>query len=123
MKKMSRLTWNLLHGIDYEAVRKRREENFRILDEGLKGKNRLVVRMAEGAFMYPFLTEDAEKVREKLIEHRVYIPVLWPNVLTDCNEGTAEYRLAKNILPLPCDQRYDADDMITVLSYVNSILY
>lgn len=121
LKRMSRLTRNLLHAVDYEEVRKKRNDNFSILAEALGAKNQLSVRKTEGAFMYPFLSEDAEAVRKKLLEHKIYIPVLWPNVLTDCPEGSAEYRLARNILPLPCDQRYGAEDMKTILYYLGSV--
>lgn len=123
VKKMSRLTENLLHGIDYEFVRRKREENFHILACALGEKNMLKVRECEGPFMYPFMSEDADRIRKKLLERKIYIPVLWPNVLTECPEDSVEYRLAKNILPLPCDQRYDGDDMGLVLSYVKSTLY
>ena len=37
--------------------------------------------------------------------------MLWPNVLEDVAENDLEYSYAQNILPLPCDQRYDEVDM------------
>ena len=41
VKAMSRLTWNLLHGIDYRMVEERRLANFGYLQERLKAVNQL----------------------------------------------------------------------------------
>ena len=43
--------------------------------------------------------------------NKVYIPVLWPNVINEVNEESYEYQLANSILPLPVDQRYRIEDM------------
>lgn len=39
IKRMSKLTENLLHGIDYDFIKNRRTTNFRILDSAFKYKN------------------------------------------------------------------------------------
>ena len=36
---------------------------------------------------------------------------LWSNILRRRIDIHLEYKLAKNILPLPCDQRYGLEDM------------
>ena len=41
---MSRLTENLLHGIDYGAVKRRRTENFRTLHGAFREVNRQIGR-------------------------------------------------------------------------------
>lgn len=111
IKKMSKLTNNLLHGIDYERVKKRRTSNFDYLDQYLGGVNELKLRKVKGAFAYPFLIQDGANIRKKMLEYRIYIPVLWPNVLKDTSAGSLEHYYAENILPLPIDQRYGIDDM------------
>lgn len=112
--KMSKLTNNLLHAIDYEFVKKRRTENFRLYHEKLKGINQLELREVEGAFAYPLLIENGAEIRRKLQQQKIYIPTLWPNVVNDTAEDRLEYRLAKDVLPLPVDQRYNSEDIIHI---------
>ena len=111
IKRMSRLTANLLHGIDYAFVKARREENYRTLHRALGGINGLALSDQPGSFMYPLLLENGAAIRKKLQQEKIYIPTLWPDVFGWCGEADTEYKLAANILPLPIDQRYDADDM------------
>ena len=111
VKRMSRLTENLLHGIDYAFVRQRRTENFRILSDLFAQQNRLTVSCPEGAFAYPLLLENGPELRAVLAKQKIYIPTLWPNVLQTLVENRTEWDMAANILPLPCDQRYGKEDM------------
>ena len=108
---MSRLTENLLHAIDYDAVRRRRTENFAYLDSRLGSRNRLRPHPAEGAFMYPLWSDRAPELRRSLAKEKIYIPTLWPDVLARVPEDWTEWRLANFILPLPVDQRYTTEDM------------
>ena len=100
-------------------MKKRRSENYRLYHEKLKGINLLKVREVEGAFAYPLLIENGAEVRKKLQQKKIYIPTLWPNVLNDMDGDSLEYRYAKDILPLPCDQRYVENDIKTVIQEIN----
>ncbi|MBQ3559425.1 MAG: hypothetical protein IJA07_07945 [Agathobacter sp.] len=122
IKFMSKLTCNLLHGIDYEVIKQRRTENFSVLHERLKGYNRLDLQIPSGAFMYPLYHENASVIRSELQKRKIYIPILWPNVLTDVVEDDLEYLYAKNILPLPCDQRYKTEDMLYLVEKIEKII-
>ena len=109
--KMSRVTENLLKAVDYEKVRTIRTANYNYLHKRLGNMNLLHLRPIEGAFAYPLLLKNGEELRKKMIENKIYVPVLWPNVIETLPKSTYEVYLAKNILPLPCDQRYDIADM------------
>ncbi len=111
VKRMSRLTENLLRAVDYEAVAKRRTENFACLQDALADINELQVTVPCGAFMYPLLHADGMRIRKKLQQMKIYIPTLWPNVLEECAPDSLEYHFAANILPIPVDQRYSTEDM------------
>lgn len=111
IKRMSKLTKNLLHGIDYSFVKQRRNENFTFLDEKFYDLNRLKLKCTEGAYMYPLYIKYGDSARKKLQEKKIYIPILWPSVLKWCSEGSLEFDMAQNILPLPIDQRYGKEDM------------
>ncbi len=118
IKRMSRLTENLLHGLDYELVKTRRTENFAYLHEQFKAVNQLKLICPSGAFMYPLYLPNGAEIRKKLQAHKIFIPTLWPAVFNICDEGELEYNMAKNILPIPVDQRYTIDDM----NYIVNIL-
>jgi hypothetical protein len=111
IKRMSKLTENLLHGVDYEGVKNRRNENFNFLHSRLKDINKLSLIVPDGAFMYPLYLENGGILRKKLQEQKIYIPTLWPAVFDRCKSDILEYDLAENILPLPIDQRYGKEEM------------
>lgn len=113
---MSAITHNILGAIDYSSVKKTREVNFAVLHEMLGEKNGLNIIASSGPYAYPFYCKDGMEIKRKLAEKKIYVPTLWPNVLT--LDDTIEKEYAENILPLPCDQRYSADDMKIVAESV-----
>lgn len=118
IKLMSKLTENLLHGIDYEAVKQKRTRNFEILHEAFGKINPLKLTVPQGAFMYPLYLEKGGEIRRKLQAKKIFIPTLWPDVFEHCDESELEYDYAKNILPIPVDQRYDEEDMKYIIKAV-----
>lgn len=118
IKKMSKLTHNLLRGIDYTVVSKQRTDNFWVLYEEFATINRLDLNVPTGAFMYPLYIEHGERVREQLRRKKIYIPTLWPDVFSRCSVVDLEYDMAKNILPIPIDQRYVKEDMYYLVKAV-----
>lgn len=122
IKRMSQLTENLLHGIDYERVADQRQENFAYLHHELKAINGLQLSVPHGAFMYPLLLDQGTAIRKVMQQRKIYIPTLWPNVLQECPEDSIAYRYAANILPLPVDQRYNLEDMKYIVEELMDIL-
>lgn len=119
LKYMSELTHNILGAIDYDKARKIRNVNFRYLHRHLKDINRLNLIIPDGPFAYPFYIENGMAIRKRLIKNKIYIPMLWPNVLEDCTKDSLEYDYAANILPLPCDQRYEISDMKIIVNCIS----
>ncbi|WP_080777691.1 hypothetical protein [Chryseobacterium phocaeense] len=119
IKTMSNLTKKILSGIDYEAVKKQRRENFAFLHQHLKEKNLLQIEESQDSvpMVYPFRTHDTG-LKQKLISKRIYCASYWPNVLEWCNEDKNSYWLAKEIIALPIDQRYSVNDMKKIAAYV-----
>lgn len=119
VKKMSRLTQNLLSPIDYRMVKKQRSVNYLFLHEKLKHHNRLNPITAAGAYAYPLWLSapgrTAAEIRKQLAAQKIYIPLLWPEVLATAPKDSADYALAEHILPLPVDQRYTQKDMEVIL--------
>lgn len=111
LKRMSTLTRNILHGVDYERIKRTRTANFTYLHAKFKRVNKLDLNIPEGAFMYPLYIENGPVIRKKLQQKLIYIPTLWSDVFEICDETDLEYDMTRNILPLPIDQRYSEDDM------------
>jgi len=111
LRKMSKLTEDIMRSYDYDKIKKIREENYNYLNEKLLRYNKLTLNIPQGAFMYPLYIDNGSEVRKKLQKKNIYIPTLWPDVFNICNEIELEYDMAKNILPLPCDQRYGEEEM------------
>ena len=121
-KRMSELTKNLLHAVDYDRVKTKRTENFRLLHEGLGSVNCLNLRVTEGAYAYPLMLPEGQKIRKKLIEQKIFVPMLWPNVPEQQPADSEACKLAEQVLPLPCDQRYGAEEMAFIIKAVRDCL-
>ncbi len=111
VKKMSRLTGNILASLDYTKIRSVRTNNFRYLHKMFSDINKLKLKIPDGPYMYPLLLENGDVLRKKLQKEKLYIPTLWPNVFEFKENAQLEKSLAANILPLPVDQRYSESDM------------
>lgn len=122
LKKMSIFTQNILGAIDYNKVKESRNMNYNVLYESLKEINKLNLNLVDGAFSYPLLVENGEEIRKKLIDNKIYISMLWPNVPKSVSEDSIEYIYSKNIIPIPCDQRYSSDDMNYIIDIVKGFI-
>lgn len=124
---MSTFSTTILGAIDYDFIKNKRNENFFHLNDNLNEDNllekKLLDSISTGQFCYPLLLEKPEPIRKKLINHKIYIPILWPNVVADYGANITESKLAYNILPIPCDQRYDKSDMDTIINIIKDENY
>ena len=113
---MSKLTETILAGIDYEAARNRRRENYQRLDEVLGSTNRIHLRMDMDStpMVYPFLTDDVS-LKQKLVANKVFVAVYWPNTKKWCNQYGIEFSCMQGLLPLPIDQRYGEKEMQRII--------
>ena len=120
--EMSRLTRNLLNGIDYDAIGVKRKNNYLRLAEKLDKHNKIRFHLHDVPMCYPFYMDDGPSARKELAKHRIYVPAYWGNVMDENPKESIEYDYAKNILPLPCDQRYSSEDMDAVIEEVMAII-
>ncbi len=116
LKSMSKLTHNLLRSINYSEVIKTLNSNFRFLHAKFRTIYLAPISVPNGAFAYPLHLNEGDRIRKQLQKQRVYIPTLWPSVLSLCDRRTLEYEYALNVLPLPVDHRYTAVEMEKVAS-------
>ena len=120
MRRMSKLTQNIMQGIDYSAKANRRLKNFRTLDNALCDTNRFNWNLDNGniPLVYPYMVENGAKIRQDLIDHQVFCARYWPNVLEWCKPCEWEHELALNLVCLPIDQRYNEEDMKRIINLI-----
>lgn len=120
-KVMSAETRMALRKIDFETIYKRRIDNLYQLAMALKDSNKLqlplLLNRDEVPMVYPYWTADSS-LRQRLIDNHIYVAQYWPNVLDWCQEGDLEYELAKNLIPLPIDQRYGEEEMKKIIRII-----
>jgi dTDP-4-amino-4,6-dideoxygalactose transaminase len=110
---MSELAEALLrHGFDYEAIAGARRANYRVLAEEL-GDLAVFRELPEDVVPlgFPIRHAERDRLRQALFRAEIYPPVHWETRGCVPEEFAESHRLAAQIMTLPCDQRYDAEDM------------
>ena len=116
---MSKITHNIMGAIDYETVKRKREENYRYLYDRLHQKNGIEVNIVEGPFAYPFYCKGGLEIKKKLAKKGIFVASLWP---TAFELGGLAKDYSENILPLPCDQRYTVEDMAAMTDELEKLI-
>lgn len=117
IKLMSKISKNIMGTINYKSVKKIRINNFKYLDKILGKYNKLKFNNIM-TFMYPLLIDDGEMLKKNLIEKKIFIPTLWPNVIENTSNKSFENLMARNLVLIPIDQRYNLKDM----DYISNII-
>jgi dTDP-4-amino-4,6-dideoxygalactose transaminase len=110
---MSELSRTLLqNSFDYVQIAHKRMDNYRILADRL-GSLAVFPSLSDQTVPigFPIHVSQRDKVRQTLFAHEIYPPVHWVIQGAVPDEYRASHRLASEIMTLPCDQRYDEDDM------------
>lgn len=110
---MSDLSRSLLaHCCDYSKIAQKRVDNYRILADKLP-RLALFPTIIENVVPlgFPIRMPDRDRARQALFDHEIYPAVHWPIEELVPAKFAESHRLAAEIMTLPCDQRYDAEDM------------
>ncbi len=119
IKTMSPLTHRIMASINYCGAADKRRQNYLLLEEAFANKNVISLSLSEDAvpMVYPFLSTDVQ-LRQHLIGNKVYVATYWPNVMVWVNSTNIEYTLASQLVPLSIDQRYDKEEMNTIIKVI-----
>ena len=117
--RMSHLTRHLLRSIDFAAAAARRLQNYTTLHQALGCLNRLQLPdfPAHAPMCYP-LVSGIPGLRDSLIDAGIALPLFWPEVIDATHAEETENQLARQLLPLPLDQRYTSEDMQRLISLI-----
>lgn len=123
IRLMSLQTKWLLDHIDYDNVIARRRENYEHLHKALGALNALMLPDTDSfacPMVYPFMSKTDRNLCKELIDNKVFVARYWPNV--EDREGfEVEFNMAININPLPCDQRYEIEEMNKIINIIQTI--
>ncbi|MCO7125015.1 hypothetical protein NIE88_04405 [Sporolactobacillus shoreicorticis] len=124
MHAMACATQRLLTSIDYEQARTIRNDNFHFLHQQLGRYNQLDTHFGNvnGPICYPFLIERGEQLKNHLLRHHIYADDFWEDALSRVPSASFEYRLAKDLVALPIDQRYTQTDMNYIVQTIRGFL-
>ena len=119
IKRMSNLTTQLMKGIDYQTAAQKRRGNYKYLHQNLAETNQISLELDEDAvpMVYPYLTKNG-KLKQKLIDERIYVATYWPNVLEWSKDMNLECVLVRNTCFLPIDQRYGIGEMERIINVI-----
>ncbi|GKX44463.1 hypothetical protein SOASR015_34970 [Pectobacterium carotovorum subsp. carotovorum] len=123
MRYMSRMTENLMSGIDYDFIKNRRIKNYNHMHKKLSDVNLLNVTLSVNAtpMAYPLLIEN-KNIKNRLIQKKIYVATYWPNLEDVAPADSNTLYLRDYILPLPIDQRYDIKDIDAMLKIIESVI-
>lgn len=118
-RRMSPLTRRMIAGIDWADAARRRLRNYAILHAALAPINRLHLPATPqyAPMCYPLVC-GLPGLRDELIDAGIALPLYWPEVTDSTTPDQPENRLARNLLPLPLDQRYSPADMQRLLHLI-----
>lgn len=109
----------LFAGTNFEQVKRQRQENAKVILDGLKslGIKPLIEVPADAVPLFiPIYLENRDEVRRSMFQHEVFCPVHWPLEGMDVKKGK---EMAEHELSLIVDQRYgekDLDDIVKLIS-------
>jgi hypothetical protein len=110
---MSHLSKSIIeYSVDYLIVAKRRTDNYRTLLERLSAYA-LFPQMEPDVVPlgFPVRIAKRDSVLQALFDREIYPPVHWPIDGLVPSQYEESHRLSRQIMTLPCDQRYGTEDM------------
>jgi hypothetical protein len=117
-KLMSLTSEKILSQVDYEEIKRIRNQNFDSIHSCLSKFNNFPINRESKTHMYyPFKYKDLD-LREKLLKNKVYSPVWWRHVVDMVGKKSIESQYALETVLLPIDQRYEKKDIKALSSLV-----
>lgn len=121
MSELTRLL--LICALDYSKIAQQRVSNYQVL----AGELSHVVIFPELPSQvvplgFPIRLKNRDAVRQRLFNHDIYPPIHWMIQGIVPSEFRESHRLAAQIMTLPCDQRYDSEDMHRMAQLILEVL-
>lgn len=110
-KKMSLLTEKILRSVDFENIKGRRIENFKILHKTFHSYNELKFDIEEETvpLCYPLLIPNGKEWKRELCQKKIFVPTYWPDI--EIPDNWTRY-LIDNLVCLPIDQNCNCNSFL-----------
>lgn len=124
--KMSQVAYNLLTKENLEKNQKSRFDNYAYLFNNIQESKKIakvcknMSNVTTAPLYFTIFVQDRPALQHILAQDSIYAPVIWPvedeRVLID---DEIRY-IYEHILAIPCDQRYDENDMCRIVEVINN---
>lgn len=111
-----------------DEIKKKRIHNFKLISERLKNIEGIIPtkidRYEMGVPLYfPMYMEEGKRdfLRKCARDYDIYLPIIWPKSLK-VDKYFVENRIYENILCVPCDQRWEAKDILYMCDVIEKIM-
>lgn len=121
--EMSTESFEIYNSYDINLMKKVRQENAFVLHNELSVKaNSSLYVSGKCSLYYPVLVEDRDVFQKKLAQQGVFCPVIWPLPQNAINSSKIAKNISDRILAIPCDQRYNQEDMRNISLIFREVL-
>ena len=124
--RMSQVAYNLLQDEDVEDNKHKRFANYAYLSNRIVDSNKItkvcenIEKVTAAPLYFTVFVQNRKELQKVLAKDAIYAPVIWPvedeRVLID---EDVKY-IYDHLLAIPCDQRYDENDMQRVVEITNN---
>lgn len=124
--KMSRLTTRLMQSISWSKTAERRKKNYALMAKELDSINSFPQLKSDNEvpLCYPLMLSgyDVTNIKLALSQANIFTPTYWLDAVIRIKANSIEYKLIKNTLFLPIDQRLDAADIKLICKQVTRLI-
>lgn len=127
IERMSKISKNIFSNIDIKSIKEKRQRNYKYLLSELKNIDNISIIFnkiseQEVPLYFPiYVREDREKFQKYMAENEIYCPIIWKKsqYIKDEEQRESDY-IYEHILCIPCDQRYDIEDMKRIVESIRN---
>ncbi len=126
--KMSDISQNIFRNCNIEDIKIKRKINFRFLCEQLRDINGIEIifdkcNECNTPLYFPIYiieSEERKKLQAYLAKNNIYCPIIWPKPKEFYEDNYVANYIYDHIICIPCDQRYNIDDMNKIILNIKS---
>ena len=125
--KIDQQSETIIKNFDYKQLQSSRKRNYEFLLKHLSDVDGIEVIFSDlgndvtPIFFPIYVKSNRDELRRKLIENEIYCPIHWPiPKQVNGNLNIITKNIYESILSLPCDQRYQIEDMHRIINEIVS---
>lgn len=123
---MSQIAYNLLNEHDIDYNQKSRCSNYMFLFHNIQDRKNIIKvcqninDVTTAPLYFTIYVKNRQSLQHKLAQDAIYAPVIWPVEDQEVSINDDVKYIYDHLLAIPCDQRYDKQDMQRVIDIINS---